>query len=181
MQQAEPIAVFSSQSRGLMLAFSPEDGFIGKDHKGEAAPAKNLVFTNGVLRAMTQETADMLRRHKGNVANGGDKFEEVPQGALRASRTLANGHEAEMPEGGLTTGDLLLLRELEAASKHITPKAIPKACVKAVNAIARFKVWGLKPPEEGMPVSSITARIRVILDKLNEAGIRYQEEQGMKA
>ena len=134
---------FLSTSRFQRVTFPPEQFGMGDgdemffDKQGNEVrkqlPHRAAKFDAGGLEENKPKRLEMLRKHPGNRANGGDSFwEQSVQDA--AGLSAFNGKaSAALPEGGLTADDLRMLRVLWKSRKAIAPKAVDSIRGQAVK------------------------------------------------
>ncbi len=175
-----PVAVFILQPplRSALVALSPEEFGYGKNIDGEKAPKESIKFgIDGRYEAFDEDIANMLRKHIGNTAKGGDVFFEADNEAFRHARALENEIPASMPEGGLTEEDGELLNALDKlATKNLPPPATKGAVEKIKRAVDRFRVAELKVPAAEQKPLIIRARAAELLEILAEQGIAIHQE-----
>ncbi len=174
MQPAEkiPVAIFAAEPpfRAPTLALSPEEHGYGKDIDGNDKPRPNVkVDQAGRYEAWDDEMADILRKHSGNTANGGDTFFEVPSEVLRHGRSLDGIVTASIPENGLTGND----RDLVTSLFEITKKPALNGAVETMRkAVERFRVADFQVPSPDRKPPIIRGRLVELLEILEEQGIK---------
>ena len=180
MEGQQPVAIFVAQPpyREPMVALSPEEHGYGENIDGRPAPRDNIKFEDGRYEAFDETMADILRKHTGNTANGGETFFEIPSEVTRHARALDGTVAASMPEGGLTGEDQQLVNALaKLASKNLPPPAAKGAVDKMRQAVERFRVSNFDVPSAERKLPIIKGRVAELVELLEEQGIKTEHEQ----
>ena len=178
----EPLAVFTTlhPQRAATVAVNPQD--IPPEERTDADVAGtvdgelklySVKFIGGRYECRNGELLTQLRKHRGNQANGGRVFAEIPRSALTHSRQLIGVTGASQPEGGLTDEDRNLIATLR---KRGNAKTLPPAGVLGTvdlytRAVVRFRVAGVKSPRPNDLPSVVKVRILDLLELLEASGI----------
>ena len=170
-----PAAIFVAKPpfRSPTLGVSPEDfkehGY-GKDIDGNKAFRGNIRFDEaGRYEAYDDVMVDLLRKHSGNVANGGGTFFEIPNEALRHGRAIEGSVTASMPEEGMSENDQKLVNSLVKIGK--SPN-MTGALAAMKGAVERFRIAGFEMPSAERKRPIIRGRLFELLETLEEQGIK---------
>ncbi len=177
MEEQQPVAIFVAQPpyREPMVTVSPEEHGYGENIDGKPAPRDNIKFEGGRYEAFNEEQAEILRKHTGNTANGGDTFFEIPSEVTRHTRALDGIVAASMPEGGLTEETQQLVNALaKAASKNLPPPAAKGVVKKMHQAVEVFRVSNFEVPSAERKLPIIKGRVAELVELLDEQGIKAE-------
>lgn len=173
--------VFLSASRFLRVTFPPEQFGMGSgveeffDKQGNALkkklPHRPAKFEGGQLVETKEPRVEMLRKHPGNKANGGDAFWEQSQADTAGISALHGKPVAHMPDGGLTAEDLADFRYLAKAVKHLAPAALDNTRARVAKVHERFRILGVAVPPAEFNISRLKGRIVEVLGVLEDNGI----------
>lgn len=169
-----PAAIFVAQPpyRSPTVGLSPEEHGYGKSIDGKPAPRESIKFDQaGRYEAYDDAMAEMLRKHTGNAANGGDTFFEIPNEVLRHGRSIEGSVTASMPEDGLTENDRELVNSLTKIGK--SPN-LTGAIATMEKAIERFRVADFRVPSGDRKRPIIRGRLFELLEILEEQGIKAE-------
>ncbi|KKL26214.1 hypothetical protein LCGC14_2397550, partial [marine sediment metagenome] len=143
---------------------------------GAPVSFKAVKFVGGRYDAHDERVVDCLRRHPGNAANNGPdpSYMEVQARVLDDANRILYG--ATLPEGGLTAEDESLLQTLHrrVLLKLSLPVVQQAAIREFQQAVERFGVRGLKPPQEGDSEPVIKVRISDLLERLADNNISVE-------
>lgn len=173
-QNSQDLAAFVLEPplRSAHITLGPDRHGLVERWDGQKVPRGNTVFSDGRYETRDAGEAEQLRRHPGNVENGGDLFREVDARALSDARNRAN-NGAMLPDGGLTEADTSLLADLVrlAGAERLPPKALPRAREVFENAAERFMAHGVRRPVDGDKAAVVQVRLCDLRDLLESSGI----------
>lgn len=172
---------FLSTARFARVTFPPEQFGMGDgvetffDKQGNSvskkSPHRAAKFDAGRLEENKPKRIEMLRKHPGNRANGGDLFWEQPVQDAAGMAALNGRMIASMPEGGLTDEDIAMLKALHRSRKGLAPKAMDSIRAQAVKIYERFRMAGIQPPPPEYNINRTKARIIDMLGVIEDEGI----------
>lgn len=181
-QQQSPVAIFVANPphRTPSVALPPDVAF-GKGRRGANAPHENMQFDSvGRCEVYDPEIAEAMRKHRGNKANGGTVYFEMPVEARRHSDAIgrARAEGRDIPDEAppepieMTDADRELVRTLKQRIEKplISHQRIP-AVQEYERAVDRFGLCGCKKPNSADRPAKIMTRIEDYLEALEARGV----------
>lgn len=181
------MSIFRSDKAAARVSFPPEQFGFGEGietifdpasgtHIKRKAPYRPVKFKDGMAE-VADARMPLMRKHRGNRANGGNVFWEQSEADTKAFETLFI-KSAELPEGGLTNEDRELLVVLKRHCKHIAPPESPNARERIAKAIERFRVRGIDPCPPQFTLARIKARAVELMGMIEDRGIWSAADEG---
>src|SRR3990167_10944771 len=179
--------IFRSDKAEARVSFPPEQFGYGEGidtvfdqssgrHVKKPSPFRPVKFKNGEVD-VNDLRVPLMRKHPGNVKNGGAIFWEQTEADTKALENLFI-RTASAPEGGLTEQDKELLTALKRNCKHIAPAEVLSARERVRQAIERVRGRGIDPCPSGFTIPRIKARVIELVGLIEDKGIWSAEHEG---
>lgn len=181
--------VFRSEWLNARVSFPPETFGMGEGVREvyrdgalvkEKSPFRAIVFSDGYYKTDdSSKMTEMLRKHSGNKAKGGNTFWEENAADTEALNLVEGVPAVTLSGFVLNDQDEENLIYLEKATVRFAPPQLQNVCKRAVEVMQRFGIVGMKPPTPEMGIRRTKARIIELLGVLEDAAIWVNsDEQG---